>query len=70
MSIFFRYFPLKNNSIAVAMQLFWKENYQKNLSPKILRFMKTKYFIRHFIEELEKIIENYQRFERKSVRLL
>ena len=32
--------------------------------------MKTKYFIRHFIEELEKIIENYQRFERKSVRLL
>ena len=35
MNIFFRYFPLKNTSVAMAMKGFFKENYRKNLIPKI-----------------------------------
>ena len=29
------YFPLKNTSVAMAMKGFFKENYRKNLIPKI-----------------------------------
>lgn len=44
-TIFFRYFDLKNSSVVTTMQRFLKTNYQKNCSPKILQINKSWYLI-------------------------
>ena len=42
-NIFFRYFSLKNYSIMLTIKELFKQNYRKNLIPKITRLIKSSY---------------------------